>query len=127
MKRIQRLYNLNGRKVINEPDPEGRTPLLIAVEKGYMDVVTNLIELGAIVDATPDDAGNTPLRQAASTGSLDMVKLLIAAGANPLLPGRFGLTPLDRARERRTPEGRMIASFLERHLASQRITPRRRK
>src|SRR5437016_7352115 len=58
--------------------------------------------------------GDTAMRVAAAEGTPEMARLLLEGGADPLSPGRLMLTPLDRARERRTPEGRMIAAMIVR-------------
>jgi len=55
---------------------DGATPLFMACEKGYIDVVRLLIEAGAgiILVATAD--GATPFFIACQDGHIDVVKLL---------------------------------------------------
>ena len=98
------------KKLLNTPDEADRTPLMYAAAKGNTAAAKALIALGADVNAR-NATGDTALRLAASDGTLDVAKILLEAGGDPLLPGRMLLTPLDRARERHTPEGRMIAAL----------------
>ena len=108
-----------GKRLLEKPDDLGRTPLLCAVQAARVESVRALLAAGADVNARDAD-GNTAVRTAAAEGTLEMVKLLVAAGADPLIPGRLTLNAVDRARERRTPEGRMITVFLERSLLERR-------
>src|SRR4051812_32284306 len=101
------------KKLLNAPDSADRTPLMYAAAKGNIQTAKALLELGANVNAR-NSTGDTALRVAASDGTLEVAKLLLEAGADPLLPGRLLLTPLDRARERHSPEGRMIAALFMR-------------
>lgn len=113
---LQALLESGGKRLLGGADAQGRTPLIYAVQSGNIPAVKVLLDAGADVNAA-DIYGNTPLRTAAAEGTLEMVKLLVSAGADPLIPGRLTLNALDRARERRTPEGRMITVFLERPIA----------
>ena len=110
---VQALLEGAGKRLLEKPDDLGRTPLLCAVQAGRVESVRVLLAAGADVNARDAD-GNTAVRTAAAEGTLEMVKLLVAAGADPLMPGRLTLNAVDRARERKTPEGRMITVFLER-------------
>lgn len=101
------------KKFLNQLDAADRTPLMYAAAKGNIQTTQRLLDLGANVNAR-NSTGDTALRIAASDGTLEVAKLLLQAGGNPLLPGRLLLSPLDRARERRTPEGRMIAALFMR-------------
>ncbi|SRR6266568_9694215 len=101
------------RKMLNKLDAADRTPLMYAAAKGNVATARALIAMGADVNA-PNSFGDTALRVAASDGTVDVAKLLLEAGGNLNLPGRMLLTPLDRARERPTPQGRMIAALFTR-------------
>ncbi|XP_071486767.1 cyclin-dependent kinase inhibitor 2A-like [Diadema antillarum] len=58
----------------NVSDPDvGRTPLHDAVEQGYLETVSLLLDHGANALA-PDNWGNTPAHIAAETGNSDRVK-----------------------------------------------------
>ncbi|MGE5610284.1 MAG: ankyrin repeat domain-containing protein [Bacillota bacterium] len=122
------LLKAGGKRFLNKLDSFGYTPLMRAVESNNLDAARQLIEAGADVNAREDHTfGNTALRIATGDGSLDMVKLLINAGADPLIPGRLMLTPLDRARERHTPEGRLITAFITKTLEAPKPSrPKRR-
>jgi ankyrin repeat protein len=107
------LLNAGSKRFLNKLDSQGYTPLMRAVESNHLEAARKLIEAGADVNAREDHTfGNTAMRIATGESSLDMVKLLMNAGADPMIPGRLMLTPLDRARERYTPEGRLITHFM---------------
>lgn len=85
---------------LNEPDPDGFTPVIFAVLNGNYDLAALLIEKGAGVDV-PDKSGRTPLftavdlntfeysfnrpnaRPTGQMTNVDFVKFLLAHGANP--------------------------------------------
>lgn len=62
-------------------DPQERTALHMAVERGLYDVVTRMIELGAAVNAQ-DAHGLTPLLRAIAQGDARMAALLAQNGAD---------------------------------------------
>ena len=79
---------------VNTKDALGRTPLHIAAEKGYGDVVIFLVENGADVNFT-DANGNTSLIFIIhKTGNLEITKRLIAKGAVVNAQNRTGETAL---------------------------------
>ena len=110
---IEALPKAAVRKLLEKLDAADRTPLMYAAAKGNIRTARALLDLGADVNAR-NSTGDTALRVAASDGTPDVAKLLLEAGGDLLLPGRLLLTPLDRARERHTPEGRMIAALFMR-------------
>jgi len=116
------------RKLLNQPDSTDQTPLMYAALKDRREVARALLEMGADVNAR-NSTGETALRVTAASGTPEMARLLLEAGADPLMPGRMMLTPLDRARERRTPEGRMISAILTRAIEAkvQKTSENRRK
>ena len=90
-----------------------RTPLHYAVIAGHRDVAAYLLSVGADVNAHEEaKIGETPLGTVAATCSYEMAELLINAGANPTIPGWMGRTPLDRAQERKKPEGQRVYTLL---------------
>ncbi len=112
---IEALPRAAVKKMVNSFDAAGRTPLMYAAGKGNISTARALLEMGADV-SSQNAFGDTALRVAASDGTVDIAKLLLEAGGDPMLPGRMQLTPLDRARERHTPQGRMIAALFMRTL-----------
>ncbi|KAI4352081.1 hypothetical protein L6164_006367 [Bauhinia variegata] len=64
----------------NKTDYDGRSPLLIAASKGYVDIASFLIKQGANVDLA-DKFGNTPLLEAIKNEHEDVASLLFHAGA----------------------------------------------
>jgi len=112
------LLENGGKRAAAKPDAAGRTPLMAAVDAANAQSIKLLLDAGADVNARDREFGNTAIRAAAFHGSPEIVKMLLAAGADPTLRGRMLLSAIDRARERKTPEGRMISVILERHLAA---------
>lgn len=68
---------------VNQQDKEGRTPLYLATQEGYMEVMELLIARGADVNqGTGHDPGEfAPLYVAASCGRGDAIDLLVRRGA----------------------------------------------
>ncbi len=92
----------------------GWTPLHCAVKGAHMDICAYLIEQGADVNAHCEKTiGETPLGLVAANCSYEMAKLLIDAGANPTIEGWMRLTALDRAKERKRPEGVRVYELLK--------------
>jgi ankyrin repeat protein len=75
---------------------DGMTPLLIAADGGFADLVDVLLKHGAKVDAKRED-GQTAMHLAAERGYLGVVKRLIAAKASINLQDNMGWSPLHRA------------------------------
>lgn len=79
--------------------PSGFTPLMLACEKGYGDIVTLLLDKGADVNAR-NAGGGTPLYVATYNRHLDIVRLLLDRGAEINAASDVGFTPLMVAAER---------------------------
>ncbi|AND70620.1 hypothetical protein ATSB10_31660 [Dyella thiooxydans] len=62
-------------------DSIGRTPLMIAAQKGYLDLCALLLQRGADIHAK-DNSGNTALTIAQAADRPDIAELLLAAGGN---------------------------------------------
>lgn len=74
----------------------GATPLLLAVERGDIEMITRLLRYNAPVNAT-DKKGITPLMAAAAQGSEASADLLLKAGADKTLRDKNGHTAADWA------------------------------
>ena len=84
------------REDVNSTDVKvsnGRTPLSLAAEKGYVGVVSLLLQKGAEV-ATKDGRGSTVLHWAYRQGHGNIARLLLEKGANPDESDKLGATPL---------------------------------
>jgi len=81
----------------DDADPEGRTPLHLAVAHGHARVLSALLDAKANVEAT-DAKGNTPLHYAAGYGRGAEVSMLLEAGANRDARNATGKTALDLCR-----------------------------
>lgn len=98
---------------INAFDELGKTPLHYAVQEERFDVVERLLKAGADVNAHHEPTiGNTPLADVAGHCSLAMAKRLVDAGADPTIAGWMQLTALDRAEDRKRPEGQKVHELL---------------
>lgn len=78
---------------INARDVAGDTSLHIEAQRGYINIVSQLVQQGADVNAI-NYQGSTPLYIAALYGHADIVKFLITAGADINAVNRAGDTPL---------------------------------
>ncbi|KAH9117613.1 hypothetical protein LEN26_012558, partial [Aphanomyces euteiches] len=75
------------------------TPLLLASEKGYVDIVSELLDHGGDVNM-PNKNGQTPLVLACINGHLDTVKMLLVRGAAVDQPDKNGNAALLLTSER---------------------------
>ncbi len=77
-------------------DGLGKTPLHFAAEKGYIDLVTSLLEkYDCAINENYGEFGNTPLHCAAEYGNYEVAQLLIQKGANvTIADGTHDDTPL---------------------------------
>ena len=77
-------------------DEKGRTPLLEACRAGSVEIVENLIKVGADA-AVKDMEGRTPLLEACQAGNVEISGVLIKAGADVRATGYDGSTPLSNS------------------------------
>ena len=77
-------------------DPEGSTPLHVAVVNGHKDVVHLLLANKADVSARVND-GATPLHLAAHQGHKEVAELLVASQGGVNTKANNGFTPLHQA------------------------------
>jgi ankyrin repeat protein len=78
---------------VNQANGYGGTPLLLAAEKGHLEIVTALLARDANVNQT-NQRGDTPLLLAAEKGHLEIVTALLARDANVNQNNQYGNTPL---------------------------------
>ena len=78
---------------LNKTDKRGFTPLYVASDEGYVEVVRLLLDRGADVNKT-DKYGYTPLHVASFMGYVEVVRLLLDRGADVNKTSKFGRTPL---------------------------------
>ena len=72
---------------LNEQDGQGRTPLTLAVAEGNAEIVTTLINAGAMIDQK-DHQGKTPLMVATINNDIGLINTCILNNANPLLQNK---------------------------------------
>ena len=84
---------------VDEPDKEGLTPLLLALQGGLVSTAELLLERGANV-AAMDQRGYTPLEWACFCCSAEMVHFLLDKGADPTAVQTAGKLPVCWAIER---------------------------
>lgn len=109
--RVQKL--LAAKYPVNRFDDLGKTPLHYAVAGEHFAVVDALLLAGAHVNAHDERRiGETPLGDCAGSCSYEMAKRLVEAGADPTIPGWMMLTAIDRASERKRPDGKATLRLL---------------
>lgn len=97
---------------IDEPDFDGWTPMMWAIQKGP-ECVSTLLATGRVEIERRDNVGRTALSQAAQWGSsVEVIRILLHHGADPEAAGDNGQTPLDVAMKRGYPVGFAMADEL---------------
>lgn len=87
---VRILLDSGWRSAVNEKDPQGHTPLHLAVGRGDPDTVKVLLEAGANPNLQDND-GVTPLTLAKSyAGMGEVADLLLKAGADPRILDKHG-------------------------------------
>ncbi|XP_072361466.1 BCL-6 corepressor-like protein 1 isoform X1 [Scyliorhinus torazame] len=81
---------------VNHRDNAGYTPLHEACARGWLDIVTRLLEHGADVNCSAQD-GTRPIHDAVVNDHLDVVHVLLSYGADPTLATYSGQTVLKMA------------------------------
>ncbi|KAK0510123.1 hypothetical protein JMJ35_007517 [Cladonia borealis] len=80
----------------NPDNDKRRTPLLLAVQLGHIEMVKFLLSRDAQIEAK-DESGTTPLMTAASLGKVDIMKELVLQGADVQARNRTRRTALHLA------------------------------
>lgn len=83
----------------NIRDNRGRTPLVLATQKGFVEGVEALVKGGAQVDIA-DQTGETPLISAVHARNTALMRVLLEAGADPDHRDNSGRSARDYARIR---------------------------
>lgn len=86
--------HIDARSDLNQRDPWGSTPLIVAATFGRTEVARVLIDAGADLDL-PNSDGSTPLHVSSFLCRAAIVEALLHAGANRYLRDHFSNTPLD--------------------------------
>lgn len=84
----------NKPQLIKPQEEAALDPLLLAIQKGKIDIAQLLIDKGADINLKTE---NTPLNAAIAGNNVDIVKLLVNKGADLDLTGEDGNTPLQEA------------------------------
>jgi serine/threonine-protein phosphatase 6 regulatory ankyrin repeat subunit B len=85
---------------INEANNYGMTPLMLAIERKYVDIGVKLLERGAdsnISVVGEENEGWTALMFASSEGFVEIVNMLLDTGANPNKKNKKGADAIDIA------------------------------
>ena len=84
------------KRILNEPDKLGQTPLHLCCQNGHTRVVQLLLHKGA--QFTKSYEGNTPLHDAAAHGHVSTMNTILQAHAHLInAVNRLGMTPLHLA------------------------------
>ncbi|CAF4540096.1 unnamed protein product, partial [Rotaria sp. Silwood2] len=84
------------KRILNEPDKLGQTPLHLCCQNGHTRVVQLLLHKGAQFTKTYD--GNTPLHEAAANGHVSTIDSILQGHAHLINSiNRLGMTPLHLA------------------------------
>jgi uncharacterized protein len=81
-----------------EVNKTGWTPLHYAATSGHIALINLLLQNHAYIDAESPN-GSTPLMMAAMYGTASAVKLLLEEGADPLLKNQIGMSAIDFAQK----------------------------
>jgi len=99
--------------LLNAPDPDGRTLLMIAAAWGFQPMVTFLLDSGAEVNRVDKD-NRSALHWAAGLGRRAAVQMLLDHNINPALKDKNGRNAQQFAEEQKQAEvAKLIADFMK--------------
>ena len=99
---------------VNMANRYGATPLWLASERGYADVVGTLLKAGVDPNTLALGEGESPLMAAARAGSVETVELLLAHGADVNVKDAWrGQTALIMAAGNHEPNAEVVRVLLE--------------
>jgi ankyrin repeat protein len=100
-----------------EPPPweDAPHPLHVAAEFGPLADIEGILKRDEKAINSLDEMGNTPLNCAVVQEREDVADFLLAHGADPNIPNRNGLTPLEQASSRGKEAGLALAKLLIAH------------
>lgn len=98
-------------ELIDRPNADGKTPLMLAAELGDGKAISLLIEKRANIEAR-DRLGQTALHWAAKSKQRDSIQLLAYFNANLQSIDTFGKTPVDYLKGEIDEESQSLVSFL---------------
>jgi ankyrin repeat protein len=61
---------------VNKPDSSGQTPLILAIKKGNIEVIEQLLNSNKVNINMPDCNGLTPLKHATDSNNMEIINLL---------------------------------------------------
>lgn len=94
---VKEFYNTGGD--VNKPNARGQTALMWAAQRGHLEVVKFLVQLGANPNAVDTDRQEPVLMWATKKGHKEVVEFLIVSGSDVNQGDQFKETPLmDAAR-----------------------------
>jgi len=97
--------------LLNAPDPDGRTLLIVAAAWGYLPMATFLLDSRADINRVDKD-GRSALHWAAGQGRRAVVQLLLERGINSTLKDRAGHNAQEFAlQEKQADVAKLIADF----------------
>lgn len=103
----------------NEPDRQGKTPLLVAVDESFVDGANLLLKYRADSNYTSEPGQDSPLSRALAKGKLNMVQQLLAHGGNANAETPSGSTVLVELIKQQAPP-MLITLLLEHRSINQR-------
>ncbi|PHH69203.1 hypothetical protein CDD82_7938 [Ophiocordyceps australis] len=96
---MTKLLLATGKVDVNIHDYNGKTPVVYAIEKGFVKVARWLLDTPGINVDFADNYGRTPLAYAAKHNQVAIARMLLDRGADPTIEDAYQVIPLERAAE----------------------------